>query len=56
MRTLIKEAQGSSPPSLSAVLPVDGDEASEIDLCSDEPAEILADGPILSPWQQSPSI
>lgn len=36
--------QGSAPPSSSAVLPVDEDD--EIDLCSDELAEILADGPI----------
>ena len=35
---------GSAPPSSSAVLPVDVD--NEIDLCSDELAEILADGPI----------
>jgi len=33
-----------TPPSSSAVLPVDEDD--EIDLCSDELAEILADGPI----------
>ena len=31
------KAQGSSPPSSSAVMLVDGDESSEIDLCSDEP-------------------
>ena len=37
------KAQGT-PPSSSAVLPVD--EGDEIDLCSDELAEILADGPI----------
>lgn len=36
------KAQGT-PPSSSAVLPVD--EGDEIDLCSDELAEILADGP-----------
>jgi len=36
--------QGSTPPPSSAVLPVDQDD--EIDLCSDEFAEILADGPI----------
>ena len=36
--------EGSSPPLPSAVLPVDQDD--EIDLCSDELAEILADGPI----------
>ncbi|KIM38034.1 hypothetical protein M413DRAFT_76363 [Hebeloma cylindrosporum] len=36
--------QGSTPPPSSAVLPVDEDD--EIDLCSDELAEILADGPI----------
>jgi hypothetical protein len=36
--------QGSSPPSTSAVLPVDEEE--EFDLCSDKLAEILADGPI----------
>lgn len=35
----------STPPPFSAVLPVD-DEDDEIDLCSDELAEILADGPI----------
>ena len=35
---------GSAPPSSSAMLPVDAD--NEIDLCSDELAEILADGPI----------
>ena len=35
---------GSAPPSSSAVLPVDAD--NKIDLCSDEPAEILADGRI----------
>jgi len=34
--------QGSTPS--SAVLPVDEDD--EVDLCSDELAEILADGPI----------
>ena len=36
--------QDSTPPSSSAVLPVD--DYNEIDLCSDELAEILADGPI----------
>jgi hypothetical protein len=36
--------EGSTLPSLSAVLPIDEDV--EIDLCSDELAEILADGPI----------
>jgi len=36
--------EGSTPPSLSAVLPVDEDD--EIDLCSDELTEILADSPI----------
>ena len=35
---------GSAPPSSSAVLPVDADD--EIDLCSDELAEILSDVPI----------
>ena len=35
---------GSAPPSSSALLPVNAD--NEIDLCSDELAEILADGPI----------
>ena len=49
-------AQGSTSPSSSAVLLVDGDQTSEIDLCSDEPAEILADSPIPSPGRQSPSI
>ena len=34
----------SALPSSSAVLPADADD--EIDLCSDELAEILADGPI----------
>jgi hypothetical protein len=38
--------QTSTPPSSSAMLPVDEDDASEIDLSSDELAEILADGPI----------
>ena len=35
---------GSAPPSSSAMLPVDADD--EIDLYSDELAEILADVPI----------
>ena len=35
---------GFTPPPLSAVLPIDQDD--EVDLCSDELAEILADGPI----------
>jgi len=38
------KAQGSSLPLPSAVLPVEQDD--EVDLCSDELAEILADGPI----------
>jgi hypothetical protein len=38
------QPEGSTPPPSSAVLPVDQDD--EIDLCSDELAEILADGPI----------
>jgi len=38
------KSQGSTPPPSSAVLPVDHDD--EIDLCSDELTEILADGPI----------
>ena len=50
------KAQGSSLPSSSAVLLVDGDEASEIDLCSDEPTEILADSPFRVHGRQSPSI
>lgn len=36
--------KGSALPSSSAVLPVDEDD--EVDLCSDELAEILADGPV----------
>jgi len=39
--------QGSTLPSSSPVLPVDEDD--EIDLCLDELAEILADGPISHP-------
>ena len=39
--------QGSTPPPLSAVLSVYQDD--EIDLCFDELAEILADGPISRP-------
>jgi hypothetical protein len=35
---------GSAPPSSSAVVPLDADD--DIDLCSDELAKILADGPI----------
>ena len=45
------KAQGT-PPSSSAVLPVD--EGDEIDLCSDELAEILADGPIT--WATKPKV
>lgn len=36
--------EGSSPPPLRTVLPVDQDD--EFDLCLDELAEIFADGPI----------
>ena len=40
------ELNGNPPLPLSAVLPVDQDD-SEIDLCSEELFEILADGPVV---------
>ena len=40
------KTQGSTPPSLSAVTVLPVDEDDEVDLCSVELAEILADGPI----------